>query len=488
MCDYYRTLGIDRDASKDEIRDAFFEAARKYHPDVNPDKEGQEKFLKIQEAYEILIDPGRRAVYDSKLVSDTSKALVTLDTIYSCSVLTRLDEPQLAYAMATLRCTANPDEFERRPANICLVMDRSTSMKGDRLEVVKRNILGLFDELSHNDVFSLITFNDRAEVVIPPTLAKNLSSTKKQVVAIAADGGTEIFQGLIRGFQTLQMSPSKSGSRYLILLTDGHTYGDESSCYTLAKQAAREGVVIQAFGIGHEWNDGFLDRLTSMSGGFAQFINTPEDLQKLIGRQLNALNSVYAQQMRFDFSNSDGVEVRTVFRLSPDSAPLGIESPITIGNMEYQKQLVILFEFLVPPIQKDIRRVDLARGKIHMKLVQGDEAVQIPCWLRREVSEHTNDEPPPEKIMRAVSRLTLYRLQEKAQTALLNKKIAEATRYLQNLATHLLAQGDRQLARSVLREADSIQEHGAFSKYGDKQLKYGTRALMLPSEILVDGD
>ncbi len=83
-----------------------------------------------------------------------------------------------------------------------------------------------------------------------------------------------------------------------MLLTDGHTYGDESSCYSMARQAAQEGIVIQAMGIGNEWNDRFLDRLTSISGGCAQYINTPEDLQQILDRQLNALESVYAQQMK----------------------------------------------------------------------------------------------------------------------------------------------------------------------------------------------
>ncbi len=84
--------------------------------------------------------------------------------------------------------------------------------------------------------------------------------------------------------------------------------------------------------------------------------------------------------------------------------------------------------------------------------------------------------------MRAVSRLTLYRLQAKAHSALLDRNVAEATRYLQNLATHLLSQGNNALARTVLREAESVREKGTFSKYGEKNLKYGTRALMLPED------
>ncbi|MCD4673049.1 MAG: DnaJ domain-containing protein [Anaerolineaceae bacterium] len=488
MCDYYRTLGITKDATKDEIRDAFFEAARRYHPDSNPDQETQEKFLGVQQAYEILIDPDQREEYDASRSMGVEQAAVEIESIYSSSVLTRLDEPQRVYTMVTVRCAEDPESFKRTPANICLVVDRSTSMKGDRLEVVKRNILKLFGHLDQDDVFCLITFNDRAEVVIPPTPAGNLLSLKKMVSGITAEGGTEIFQGLIRGYQTLSQSIRSHESRYLLLLTDGHTYGDETSCYSMARQAAKEGIVIQAMGIGHEWNDSFLDRLTGISGGCAQFINTPEDLHQILSRQISALGSIYAQQMKFVFKKPEDITVGTVFRISPDSAPLIAESPISLGNLELRQKQVLLFEFLVPPQEMKTRRVNLARGEIQMELISNGKHIQLPCWLRREVSDAPQEDPPPDKIMRAVSRLTLYRLQAKAHAALLEKNVAEATQYLQSLATHLLSQGNNQLARSVLKEAEAIRKNGEFSKDGEKNLKYGTRALMLPSEIDGNGN
>ncbi|MCB2213161.1 DnaJ domain-containing protein [bacterium] len=63
--DYYKTLGVDRKASQDEIHKAYRKLARKFHPDVNKDKGAEDKFKAVGEAYEVLKDPGKRKKYDT---------------------------------------------------------------------------------------------------------------------------------------------------------------------------------------------------------------------------------------------------------------------------------------------------------------------------------------------------------------------------------------------------------------------------------------
>src|SRR5271168_3294843 len=62
--DYYGALGVKKTASAEEIRKAFRKLARKYHPDVNPDKSAEEKFKTISEANDVLSDPKKRKIYD----------------------------------------------------------------------------------------------------------------------------------------------------------------------------------------------------------------------------------------------------------------------------------------------------------------------------------------------------------------------------------------------------------------------------------------
>ena len=63
--DYYEVLGVDKNAGDNEIKKAYRKMAMKYHPDTNPDnKEAEEKFKEVNEAYSILSDPEKKARYD----------------------------------------------------------------------------------------------------------------------------------------------------------------------------------------------------------------------------------------------------------------------------------------------------------------------------------------------------------------------------------------------------------------------------------------
>jgi molecular chaperone DnaJ len=77
---FYRVLGVDHKAGPEKIKRAYREAAKCYHPDVSPRNE--EKFKEVQEAYEILSDPEKKALYDREILEKRSPAL-SLQSYYS---------------------------------------------------------------------------------------------------------------------------------------------------------------------------------------------------------------------------------------------------------------------------------------------------------------------------------------------------------------------------------------------------------------------
>ncbi len=479
--DFYSLLGIPYNATTDELRSAYYLLARKFHPDVNPDPETREFFLEIQQAFEVLSNPQRRAKYDTTLPPELRVSLaVSVNAIYSQSVLPCLDETQLIYVLVELICTADVDKNKLPPSHICMVLDKSTSMQGQRMDMVKASTLNLLQQLRPQDLFSVIAFSDRAEVVIPPTRASALTKSDHRVSLLQTGGGTEILQGLQMGMDQLRQT-DRNYSRHLILLTDGNTYGDEAGCIELAKEAADDGISISVLGIGHEWNDVLMDQIASLSGGNAGYVSSPRDLDDFLMQKLVELEMVYARGLKFEFEHAPEVELRYAFRLMPNIGPLGVKSPILLGDIQHRKSISFLLEFVIPPMQAEVEELILGRGKVWMELPgrEGPRA-RVLVNLFRPLLTGAEPENPPAVIVEAMSKLTLYRLQEKVRLEVSEGQVEKATRHMHYLATHLLSHGNRELAHTVLIEAEHVQQSRQFSGEGEKRIKYGTRSLLLP--------
>ena len=481
---YYQILGIPRDATQDEIRDAYFDLARQYHPDANPDPEVREQFLLIQEAHETLSNTERKGRYDRRLPPAPKPPEIMMNVRFSRTIVPWLVEQQLLYAYVEMVCTAEQERMIYPPIHLNLIVDRSTSMQGDRIDMVKKNILQCAKLLKPGDTISVVTFSDRAQLLVPPTHVEDLEKFEQRIRLIATGGGTEIFSGLKLGIEQFSDEKDTRLVRQAIILTDGHTYGDEKACLELAERANRAGIAISAFGIGEEWNDTFLDRLTGLCGGNTVYVTSAKDLASFMEQKLRLLSSVYARNLMFLFESSPNIELKYAFRVNPDIGPMPLSSPLSLGDLPFGKSLVFLLEFVVPGFTEDVQTITLAEGRITMEIPTNEEMkARKFVKLTREVRPNPEAELIPPTIVEAMSHLSLYRLQERAKAEVEAGDIKQATRHLHYLATHLLSLGNQSLAHDVLVEADHLQQNRQFSPEGDKHIKYGTRALLLPSGL-----
>jgi Ca-activated chloride channel family protein len=469
-----------RNASAEDIRQAYFEAARRFHPDINTALGDTEFFLDIQKAYEVLSNPKERARYDLKLPPEKpADKPLDLRVIFSRRSLIRLAEPQLIYVLMEFSPPAN---FQIPPApslNLCLVLDRSTSMKGVSMDVVKSTAIQIMRKMKPQDIFSVIAFSDRAEKVIPAKRSTELDKLETRIRMLQPSGGTEIFSGLELGCNEIISNLNQATVNHIILLTDGRTYGDEEKCINLAKRVSEQGIGISGLGIGSEWNDNFLDALASCTGGSSIYISRPQDIQKTLMEKFTRLGSSYAEESRLDFKVPEGIELRYAFRLQPEAGLLSFESPMMLGPILRETSLRILMEFVVQPLESSHKALTLFDGKISVVLTDEKTPMRpIPIRLSRPVAEEPDPDTPSTEIVEALSRLKLYRLQEQARLEVTAGEYGQASEHLQRLATHLLAQGERGLARTALLEAEHIQQNKSFSQQGRKEIKYGTRALL----------
>lgn len=479
---FYARLNIPFDATRDEVRSAYHEAARRLHPDTNPAKGAVEQFLRVQTAYETLSDPQKRQEYDQKLPAVNTSSGVSMETLFSRREVVSSPDPQLLYVMMELIPTATEQEIVV-PINLCVIIDRSTSMQGERMDIVKMTAKNLVRQLRSVDYLSIVSYSDRADVVVPAMrISGGVDRIEAQINMLQTGGGTEIFQGLQAGFEEVSQYIRPTYINHMILITDGHTYGDEAQCLALADKAKVAGVTISGLGIGNEWNDKFLDALTSKTGGSSTYVADPRDIKRFMDLKFSRLNQIFAENAILNLKLSPDVEIHYAFRLSPEPSKFSVEMPINLGNIQNDAGLVIVFELFVKkvPSQSSIVLMNgTLRYEIPSRIIP---AVRIPLSISRPVENaNLSQQPPPQKIVQAMSRLTLYRMQEQAKQDIEEGNIEQATRRLRFLATHLLAQGETSLATTVLGEAGRIERERSLSDEGEKRIKYGTRALLLPS-------
>lgn len=483
--DYYGLLNIPRSATQEEIRRAYLHAAKRLHPDKNVAPGETELFLGVHQAYQVLSDPIRRSAYDATLPPEKpTTPIFTCQFLLSRNNLNHLTEKQRIYLLLKLIPTEEVKKITRHiPINLCLVVDTSTSMKGAKLDMVMQTTIQIINSLREQDFFSVVAFNDRANVIIPATRNKNPQTMISALRHIQTLGGTEIYKGLKLALQEVTRYSQSEAINHIILLTDGRTYGDEQFCYDLAKEAARQNVSIIGLGIGNGWNDIFLDHITSLTGGYCIMVSQPNEIEELLKNKFFQLSNTLAPNINLSFETVPNIEMSYIFRIQPEASPIIDENPIRLGAMLMDMPLKILIECIIQPQENNAPAITILNGLLHISAAGSiSSAMSIPLQIRIPVNPTSEIESPPQEIIQALSKLTLYRLQEKARNEVADGNYNKATEHLQQLATHLLAHGETTLAKNILAEKKYIEQQNNFSEGGEKSIKFGTRALFLPTE------
>jgi Ca-activated chloride channel family protein len=367
------------------------------------------------------------------------------------------------------------------PLNVSLVLDRSTSMQGEKMDMVKSAASQILKGLRRDDILSIVAFSDRAEVIVSSTSQGDRKHMEDSVYKMQPSGATEIFQGLEAGMRQVEKRLNAGRINHIILLTDGHTYGDEQACLNLAEKAAAQKIGISGMGIGADWNDIFLDALASKTGGSSAYIAKPQDIAPFLIAKFRALSNTFADEVMLDMAIEEGIALNYVFRIEPDSVPIEKENPLRLGPILLETPLSVLFEFVVHPDAIQGNSVTVLNGILSVSLTtQSQPSPPIRLRLAREVQSHATSDPPPTKILNALSRLALYRLQERAHQESEAGNFDEASQSLRSLASNLLAQGEPQLARTALLEAENLERMHEWSSEGGKVIKYSTRGLIMP--------
>lgn len=482
--DLYAVLNISPDATADEVRQAYRQLVRQVHPDMLDGQGTSVLFRQVQEAYEILGNAQQRSAYDQQRVEAglSPKSIFQWKMQPSRSALSVGVDEQVIYLFFEIAAGESDQARGRQALNLCLVLDRSTSMQGSRLEQTKSSAQRMIDSLAADDTLSIITFSDKAEVVWPSQLLTDPIKTKAKISAIQASGGTEILQGLQAGLAEIEKRRAQYAVNHLILLTDGQTYGDEERCLGAAEEAAKHRIGISAMGIGEDWNDTLLDAIASRCGGISQYIASTGEIQHFMRERLQGLSTVYAENVRLLFKPISGTRLKSAFKLSPYIERIALkDETLSLGSLQSNTTVSGIIELVVEGHDAGTYRL------AQMELIGDIPSPHIDeTRVRKDVAftfdpNANPNTPAPSHILSALAKVTIFQMQEGALSALEQGDVAGATHRLETMATRLLDMGEHQLARAALLEAGRLARSGNLSPAGRKAIKYGTRSLILSS-------
>jgi Ca-activated chloride channel homolog len=157
----------------------------------------------------------------------------------------------------------SPDEEEKLSSALALLIDRSGSMAGEKLEMAKSASIATAEVLSRNDFLGVYAFDSEAHVVAPMTRLSSTSAVAGQIAGLTAGGGTNMYPAMIEARTALQRVKAKI--KHMIILTDGETAG--TGYEQLASQCRGEGITISTVGIGGDVRIAFLQAVASLGGG-----------------------------------------------------------------------------------------------------------------------------------------------------------------------------------------------------------------------------
>ena len=195
--------------------------------------------------------------------------------------------------------------------------------------------------------------------------------------------------------------------------------------------------------------------------------------------RVRTLATTSVERLQLLAASSAAVDLASVTRIAPNPMVLDAASqPIPLGAINGGEPGRLMLEFLLKtgaaePGPFFVGRVDIS-GEV---LGARQRAERVVLDLSVEVQADVPKQEPPAELLDALSRLSLYRLQSRAQDALQKGDVAEATRKLEYLATRLFENGAEELGKAALHEARRVAHTKKLSDEGAKQLKYGTRAL-----------
>ncbi|MFL5730638.1 MAG: vWA domain-containing protein [Cytophagaceae bacterium] len=233
------------------------------------------------------------------------------------------------------------------PLNLCLVIDKSGSMQGDRIENTRKACRKLVERLRPQDMISIVVFNESAGILYPSRVLGNDQSIFGIIDGIHADGSTDLNSGVVLGYREVLKNYDAEYTNKVILLTDALTNTGDVDTESIIRNAnawqKQNPVSFTIVGVGLDFNENLARPLADSQKNSIHFINNSEDIQKVFVDEIESLLSPVAREVELEITYEDGLNIEKIYGYKPFMQSRKVL--VNLENMNNGLTQVVLIRF-----------------------------------------------------------------------------------------------------------------------------------------------
>ena len=211
----------------------------------------------------------------------------------------------------TLDAPMVPSSMDRPPVNLSVVLDKSGSMGGEKITQAKAAAIEAVKRLGVSDIFSLVVYDSNVHTIIPAQSVRNINQIVSKIQRIFAAGSTALFGGVSQAASEIRKYIGSEHVHRIILLSDGLANVGPQSPAELGRLGAaliKENISVTTIGVGYDYNEDLMTRLSQKSDGNSYFVETGSELPGIFAAELGDVLNVVAKKVRVTISMPEGVE------------------------------------------------------------------------------------------------------------------------------------------------------------------------------------